>query len=210
MIEILTGESLGEFLKKRLFDKIGVTTAEFLKCPGGYSWGDSGMLCTPLDMLKIAKFTINLGEWNGEQILDRNYLKAATSNLIATDMGGTLTYSAYGYGYLIWRHRQDCFGFNGMGGQFAICNPEKNMILLFNGDNQNNPTSACNSIINGFFEEIVNTCSDNPLSEDKNSLKNLQILTDNLELWHCKSKTKSPFIEKINEKNFYLEITPWA
>ena len=132
LVERLTGKKLMDYLREKLFDKIGVSQEAYcLECPGGHSWGDSAILCKPTDMLKIARFVMNKGKWNGEQLLSEEYLTAATSCQVQCITGNQYCYSSHGYGYLIWRTWDNSFSFNGMGSQFAICVPDKDLIMIY-------------------------------------------------------------------------------
>ena len=105
-----------------------------LKCPGGWSWGDSALICTARDLLKFSRFVMNYGKWNGEQLLNEKFLRDATSKLVDNNTKGVETYDSQGYGYLIWRTYDNSFSFNGMGCQFGICVPDKDLILVYNGE----------------------------------------------------------------------------
>lgn len=208
LVERISGKSLDAFLRERLFDKIGVSDSlHMLKCPGGHSWGDSALICTPLDLLKTARFTLNLGEWEGEQILSRRYLEEATSRLIDTSGSGLVSLDAFGYGYQIWRTWEDSFFFNGMGCQFAVCVPHKDMILIYNGDNQGNPI-AKSVIIDRFFEEIVDNAKDEPLPKDKDAENALNDYCKDLKLFVARGGAHSDTEDKINGKTFYLGENP--
>ena len=76
-------------------------------------------------------------------------------------------YSAVGqgYGYQIWQTEQGGFAFNGMGSQFTICVPEKDIIFVCTGDTQGNPR-ASNYIFNAFFDCIIDFAKDAPLPEE--------------------------------------------
>ena len=126
LVERLVGKPFMEYLREKLFDKIGISKeAHCLKCPGGHSWGDSAVLCTARDLLLFARFLLNGGSWNGEQILDAEFVKKAVSNLIDTDVMGVQGHDKLGYGYLIWRTYDNSFFLNGMGCQLAVCVPDK-------------------------------------------------------------------------------------
>lgn len=207
-VEYISGKSLTEYLREKLFDKIGVSKgAYFLKCPGGNSWGDSGLLCTPRDLLKVAQFTMNLGEWNGEQLLDRAYMKEAISCLISTDTNGTVHPGCYGYGYLIWRQQQNSFFFNGMGCQFAVCIPDKDMIFIYNGDNQGNPL-AKSVIIDNFYKIIVDNAGNNEIKADTEAEQSLTKYCDTLKLHTCKGTIKTAFTDIINGKSYEMSDNP--
>ena len=207
MVERVTGKSLAEFLYEKLFDKIGVTSARFLKCPGGHSWSDSALLCTPLDMLKVARFVLNYGEWQGEQILSSDYLKEATSKQIDNAMNGIPQFNAMGYGYKFWRTWQDSFFFNGMGNQFIICVPHKDLILVHTGDNQGYDL-AKSVIIDRFFEEIVDNIDIKEIPDDTQNEKELAEYSDNFSLYALEGEKTSPIIDKINGKTYILNENP--
>lgn len=203
LVEKITGMPFMEYLRIKMFDKIGVSKeAHCLKCPGGASWGDSAVLCTATDLLKVARFTMNYGKWNGEQILNEEYLRDATSNLIPTAPTSDHP-SEYGYGYLIWKTQQDGFFFNGMGCQFAICVPHKDIIMIYNGDNQG-MASAKTIIIDNFFDLIVDTADDSTEANEK-AYKELCDYSKELKLMYAKGDKTSPMAEKINGKKFVLE-----
>ncbi len=160
MVERMTGMLFMDYLRTKLFDKIGVSKDVYcLKCPGGHSWGDSGVLCTPMDLWKVARFMLNRGKWNGEQILNEAYVTAATTKQIDNNVLGVTSHVTWGYGYQFWMTYQKSFYFNGMGCQFAICVPEKDLIFVYNGDNQGNQYAA-SIIIENFFRVIVDNCEE--------------------------------------------------
>ena len=164
LVERLSGKSLVEFLNERMFSKIGVGEVDCLKCPGGHSWVDSAMLMRPIDLLKSARFVMNGGAWEGEQILDPEYVKAATSKQIDNSAYGMQTFSECGYGYQFWMTKKGGFFFNGMGCQLAFCLPEKDIILVYNGDNQG-CAIAKTLIFDGFLNIVYDNISDGPLPE---------------------------------------------
>jgi len=206
LVEKVTGKSLTDYLREKLFDKIGVSKeARFLKCPGGYDWGDSAFLCTTRDLLKTAKFVMNGGKWNGEQLLNEEYVRAATSKQIDNNPGNTVENQRCGYGYLFWRTWDNSFMFNGMGDEFAICVPDKDMILVHNADNQAKP-KAEEAVINGFFEKIVRKKQDTPLPEDPQAEQELAEYTKDLKLMTAKGEYSSPWQDKINGVTY--ELTP--
>ena len=154
LVERLTSVPLIDYLREKLFDKIGISKeARFLYCPGGHSWGDSALLAKPRDLLLAARFMLNGGNWNGVQLLDAEYVKTATSKLIETKSVEREGFSSQGYGYQIWKSYDDSFLFNGMGCQFALCIPDSDIIMIYNGDNQG-IDYAGELIIRSFFEKV--------------------------------------------------------
>ncbi len=207
LVERLTGKPFMEYLRGKLFGVIGVSKgARCLTCPGGHSWGDSACLMTARDLYLCARFTMNLGSWNGKQLLSRDYLRDATSCLIGNDETGKGYIEEQGYGYFIWKAYGEGFFFNGMGCQLALCVPEKDLILIFNGDNQGN-SSAKNIILDGFYDYIVKTAAD-PLPEAPDSLAAAKEFAASMKLYAESGAPVSPLAEKIGGAVYTLDENP--
>lgn len=205
LVERKTGKELMTYLREKLFDKIGVSKEAYcLKCPGGHAWGDSAVVCTSRDLLLMARFMLNQGKWNGEQLLDEKYVTDATSKL--TSVGTMNEYSAdrQGYGYLIWRTYQNGWFFNGMGSQFAVAVPDKDLIMVYNADNQGMPIHK-EQIIGGFFDMIVDQIQDEPLPENPEALAEA---SKTLPLMTAKGEMDSPWREKVNGVTYKMSENP--
>lgn len=208
LVERITGKTLMEYLREKLFDRIGVSQeAYMLKCPGGHSWGDSALLCTPEDLLKVARFCLNKGKWNGVQILNEAFLDKATSKQIDNNQQGRGSFKNQGYGYQFWMSYGKSFFFYGMGCQFALCVPEKDMILVYNGDNQENEFAE-NQIIDGFFELVANRAAGGEIEENLGEQKQLKDYTEGLGLFAVKGETHCAIEEKINGRTYQMDKNP--
>lgn len=207
LVERLTQMEFMEYLRVKLFDKIGVSKEAYcLKCPGGHSWGDSGILCKPMDLWKVARFVLNKGKWNDEQILSEEYITLATTKQIDNNSFGNVGPKTWGYGYQFWMTYQNSFFFNGMGCQYAICVPEKDLIFVYNGDNQGNEY-AQSVIIDNFFKIIVDECTDYELCENENNQR-LKEYSEGLSLCAAKGECFSNYEKQINDKMFVMDKNP--
>lgn len=206
LVERITGMPFMDYLREKLFNKIGVSKEAYcLKCPGGHSWGDSAVLCTPLDLLKVARFVMNGGKWNGEQILNSEYLRKATSKQIDNNLTGFSDFDTQGYGYQFWMTYDNSYFFNGMGCQLAVCVPDKDMIMVYNGDNQGN-NIAKNIIIDNFFALIVN--ADGEPEDNDDAYDTLNQYTSELKLQSAYGNSHSEFTDRINGETYELEDNP--
>lgn len=206
LVERLTKKSVLEYLREKGFDKIGFSKeAYMLTCPGGHSWSDSALMCRSSDLLKAAQFMLNGGSWNGEQLLNKDYVSAAVSEQIkVTDVVHRPNYEI-GYGYQFWTCYGKSFWFNGMGAQIAMCVPEKNMVLVVNSDDEGN-VEAKGEIINNFFDIIVANAQDTEVAAE--GVEELSEYCDGLKLNVAKGKANSSFSEKINGVSFRLNKNP--
>lgn len=208
LVERITEMSFIDYMREKLFDKIGISKEAYcLKCPGGHSWGDSALLCIARDLLKFARFVMNKGNWDGEQILNEKYLTEATGKMIDNNVSGFETFNSQGYGYQIWRTYQNSFSFNGMGCQYAICVPDKDLILVYNGDNQGKDHTK-HIIFDKFFEIIVDSVQDKALPDDPKAQKELADYTADLKLAAAVGERKSAFADEINGVTYKMNCNP--
>lgn len=199
LVEKLTGKKLLEYLREKCLDKIGFSKeAYMLSCPGGWSWGDSALMCKPTDLLKFARFLLNYGKWDGEQLLNEEYIRTATSKLVDNYY--------MGYGYQIWKAADDSFTFFGMGSQYAVAVPGKDIIMEYNGDDQGRDVRSV--IFDNFFELIVHPAKDAPLPENPAAEKALEERTSDLKLAYAKGEKETPVAEKINGVTYKLSENP--
>ena len=205
LVERIAGKPLFEFLRERLFIYMdSFNTAEILKTPNGDSWGDSAMICTARDMASFGKLLMDGGRWGGRQLVDEEYVKAATAAQVDNserDFGGVF---GHGYGYQIWRAPRGGFAFVGMGAQLTVVMPHKELIFVINSDTQGRG-GAYDLIVNGYLSFIVDRMGDEPLPENPEEYSKLRGLIEGLELFALKGDTASGLKEKINGKVWTCE-----
>lgn len=134
LIEKITGMGLLDYLRVKFLDKIGFSKSAYcLKDPFGVSIGGSGLMATPIDVAKVARLVMNKGVGNGEQLINAELLELAVSNLSPTDTCKCID-EQQGYGMQFWRTRNNGFMMHGLGGQMAICLPDKDFIFVATAD----------------------------------------------------------------------------
>ncbi len=136
MVREKTGLGLIDYLKPRLFDKIGIDAGN-LKCicmEDGMEMGGGGLFATTEDNLRLMKLYLDGGVWEGERILSEEYVRLATTlqNESATEraVNPPAEDNFVGYGFQIWMCRPEgVYRADGAMGQFTIVFPKYNMIL---------------------------------------------------------------------------------
>lgn len=209
IIERLTGTSFLDYLKARVLDKIGFSrSSDCIKDAAGYSWGDSGLLCTTEDLYRVGRLITCGGKWDGEQLMDKGYLEAAiSSHGSSCDNGNDENHGSYGYGYQIWRERYEGFGFHGMGMQYMISIPEKDLIICCTADTQgNDPARAI--FIDMLFDFIDEEVLDGALPEDPIAYGKLLEYIDGLKLVSIGGSPTSDIAGSIGNKRVILNENP--
>ena len=204
LVERITGKKLIDFLRDRIFNKMGTfKDAYILETPTGSSWGDSGLLCTLRDNASFARFVMDYGKYDGEQILNENYLKVATSRLVDNSMDGHDIVESQGYGYQIWRCSRNGFAFLGMANQLTFMFKDSDTIFTCFASDMQFP-QAREHIAGGIYQ-LVDKLSMNPLKEDKASYEELMEYTNKLELIHSNRKASSPLSKLVENKTYVCE-----
>ncbi len=204
--EKLTGMPFMDYLREKCLDKIGFSKDSYcLTVPGGYSFGDSGIMCTAYDLLLFARFVMNLGKWQNEQLLDENYVKDAISKQTSNIQTANFDYLHQGYGYKFWKTPDDGFAFVGMGNQIAVCHPRTDSIFVINSDDQGN-VPARHFILDDFFKII--DAFGAPLPENPESYKALTDHLASLKLTALKGDTESETAKRIAGKVYKLADNP--
>ena len=206
LVEKLSGMPLLSYLKKRLFSHTGgFESAEMLKTPNGETWGDSAMLCTLRDIATFGNLVMHYGNHNGEQLMSEEYLKEATSPLVANDTAGFYHVFHHGYGYQIWCTEQNGFAFVGMGDQITVCLPERDFLFTVTADNQGANGAIRQMMVNALFDMVVAEMQDEPLPENEEEFLLLQKEIASLKLRAYTGRQKSEFFSRISGKTFYAE-----
>lgn len=127
VISKITGTSVSEFLRGRLFSPLGITDFHWETCPKGIEAGGFGLYIFPEDILKIGIMVSMGGVYDGKRIISEKYLKEATKKQIKTP---PIT-GRYDYGYQMWCKEDGSVAiFNGMFGQNVIIFPKVRIVIM--------------------------------------------------------------------------------
>ena len=135
IIEVVSGKSYIEFLKEELFSKLSISESTYvLSDPVGNPQGGSGIMMRPLDLLKV----IYLLKDGGLGIIDKTYIDEAVAPLSDTTIASlsNMRERRMGYGYQIWCTGDGSYAFVGLGGQFALAVPDRDMVFVTTADTQ--------------------------------------------------------------------------
>lgn len=130
IITQLTGESLVDYLRPRLFEPLGIENPVWDTDPRGRSLGGSGLHITTDDIARFGQMYLQKGKWNGRRILSEDWIADATT--AHSDNSNTLVNpdSIVGYGYQIWRSRPSgSYRADGAFGQYCLVLPEQDAVL---------------------------------------------------------------------------------
>ena len=171
IVQKISGESLTDFLRKRLYEPLGIRSYFWETCPMGIEKGGWGLYIRPEDFAKIGQLVMQNGIWQGKRLISEAYLKKATSVHAAAPKA----YGDYDYGYQIWRSRKhDWFLFNGMLGQNVLGMRDNDILIVTNaGNDEMFQQSSYFELVERFFGDLQPQDALPPSPEGENRLQAL-------------------------------------
>ena len=209
IVERVTGMPFLEYLKEKALKHAGFSEDSYaLKCPGGNSWSDSGVMCTSRDLLIFARFVMDKGYINGVNYLNSEFIEEAVKRQVDNDVTENgRHFNTYGYGYQIWKTPNDGFAFIGMGDQFAICDPKTDFVFVINSDNQFTQNTRA-LLYHELYNFIIPEFKNEPLDENKEAYDELIEYSSTRKLMALSGEKYSKTQEKINNQTYKLDKNP--
>ncbi len=136
-----TGRRMDDWARERLFEPIGIDEFYWKITPDGEADTEGGLYLTTHDLARIGYLLLREGEWDGEQVISREWVRTSTSPIVAgTAPDGT----GPGYGFQWWVPLHEdgetlVFAGNGYGGQFLFVVPSEDLVVVFNGWQHHEP-----------------------------------------------------------------------
>jgi len=125
-----------DYLKAKMFDKIGIEKAWTTYSPQGIACGGWGMNMTTRELARFGQLYLQNGAWNGEQLLSPDWVTLATTRqtwcngiTIQSQTIGSGSDWNQGYGFQFWRSRNGAYRADGASGQLTVVMPEQDAVI---------------------------------------------------------------------------------
>ncbi len=207
IIQQVTGETLFEYLKPRIFEPLGIRGMDWDLNPQGINLGMIGLRLKTEDLGKFGQLLLQGGKWNRQQLIPSSWVADATSIKIETagqdnKLPVELNDWAQGYCYQMWRGRNNTVRIDGMGGQFVVLLPDRDAVVVFTANAKNTQHEL--NLMHDYLIPAIK--SDKPLAPANNSLAELQKRQLTLSLQSDKSEMAAPALaSRISGKEFLLD-----
>jgi len=129
----VTGETVLDYLKPRLFEPLGIENPEWGSSPQGNSYGGWGLKIRTEDIAKFGQLYLQKGRWNDKQLIPAAWVEQATSKQVSNGSDPTKDWDQ-GYGFQFWRCRHNAYRGDGAFGQFCVVLPELDAVVAITAD----------------------------------------------------------------------------
>ena len=126
IIQRVSGGSLTEYLRPRLFEPLGIAPYGWRTDPLGRELGYSGLHVPTEAIAKVGQLYLRDGAWNGRRLLPAGWVAEASRSHVATNRPDPDW--DQGYGFQFWRSRHGYRG-DGAFGQFMLILPEADAVI---------------------------------------------------------------------------------
>lgn len=162
VIKNATGSYVDEYTDVHLFKPLGIDSYHWKKTPRGYPDTEGGLYLEAEQLAKIGYLYLQGGVWDGQVVLDADFVAAATALQVDSVNG-----RGWGYGYQWWRldtRDTEVWAGLGFGDQYLLILPEYDLIGVVNSWNVfgGRRRSILRGLLNALLESVMHSDSRNP------------------------------------------------
>jgi CubicO group peptidase (beta-lactamase class C family) len=128
IVQKVTGQTLLDYLKPRLFEPLGIEHPTWEASPQGISAGGYGLSIRTEDIARFGQLYLQKGQWSGKQLVPAAWVEASTARQTSNGSSPQSDWDQ-GYGYQFWRSRHGAYRGDGAFGQFCIVLPEQDAVI---------------------------------------------------------------------------------
>lgn len=205
IVQKLTGQKIIDYLTPRLFEPLGTEGMDWETDPMGINTGGWGLRLKTEDMAKFGQLYLQNGNWNGQQIIPKQWIEEATTIKIEQNPDATQTKKdssdwLQGYCYQFWRSRNNSFRADGAYGQFIIIMPDQDAIIAITAE-----TADMQDEINLVWKYLLPSMHKEKLVGNADMASALKQKLSSLALPLPEKKDNPSFATEISGKTFKLE-----
>jgi CubicO group peptidase (beta-lactamase class C family) len=149
IVQKVTGMTLLQYLKPRLFDPLGIRGMTWQTCPRGINTGGWGLSIKTEDIARFGQLYLQKGVWQGRQLVPQAWIAEATSKQVDNGTDPNSDW-AQGYGYQFWRCRHNCYRGDGAFGQYCIVMPDQDAVVAITSG-----VSDMQAVLNAVWDHLL-------------------------------------------------------
>jgi CubicO group peptidase (beta-lactamase class C family) len=160
IVQAVTGQTVLEYLKPRLFEPLDIAEPQWDSSPEGISLGGYGLYLRTEDIAKFGQLYLQKGNWQGRQLIPADWIEQATSKQVPNGDDPQSDWNQ-GYGFQFWRCRHGAYRGDGKDGQFCIVLPELDAVVAITAN-----TGDMQAELNVVWDHLLPAFHDTALPEN--------------------------------------------
>jgi CubicO group peptidase (beta-lactamase class C family) len=201
IIQKVTGQTLLDYLTPRLFAPLGITNPTWESCPRGINTGGYGLNVTTEDIACFGQMYLQMGLWQGQQILPAAWVEEATRyhSDNSTEPNPDWT---QGYGYQFWRCRDNAYRAEGAFGQFCVILPEQDAVIAITAGVAK--MAIMQSVLDLVWEHLLPALRLSALTEDGTAQARLTERLSTLAIAPQTGEAYSPIAAQVSGRRYRM------
>ncbi|MFT3890051.1 MAG: serine hydrolase [Anaerolineales bacterium] len=204
IITKLTGESLVDYLRPRIFDPLGIENPFWETDPRGINVGGTGLHIKTEDIARFGQMYLQKGMWQGQRLVPEAWIAEATKTISDTSNTQTNPDWSVGYGYQFWRCRHNAYRGDGAFGQYCIVMPEQDAVLAITSG-----LKDMQIILDKVWEHLLPAMKSDVLPAESSDYEELRDKLAALSLPMADGSASSPKADQWSGKVYKLEANPF-
>jgi hypothetical protein len=196
IVQKVTGMTVLDYLKPRLFEPLGIDNPTWVASPQGITAGAYGLAVRTEDIARFGQLYLQKGKWNGKQLIPAAWVEDATARQTANGSAPTSDWDQ-GYGYQFWRSRHNTYRGDGAFGQYCMVMPELDAVVAITSG-----VRDMQSVMNLVWTKLLPAMKAEHLSEDKTAKQKLDAKLSSLAIKLPAGNATSAVAQKVSGKWF--------
>lgn len=168
IVQKVTGMTVLDYLRPRLFEPLGFENPSWVTSPQGITAGAYGLSVRTEEIARFGQLYLQKGMWKGRQLIPKAWVEEATA--LQTSNGSSPKSDwDQGYGYQFWRCRHNAYRGDGAFGQYCIVIPELDAVVAITSG-----VRDMQSVMNLVWEKLLPAMRAKPLPEDAAARRKLE------------------------------------
>ncbi len=202
IVQKVTGMTVLDYLRPRLFEPLGIENPTWGTSPQGISLGGYGLAVRTEDIARFGQLYLQKGEWHGQRLVPASWVGAATARQTSNGSNPASDWDQ-GYGYQFWRCRNGAYRGDGAFGQYCVVMPEQDAVVAITSGVRN-----MQAVLNLVWEKLLPAMKSTPLSSNRAGQEKLTKVLAGLTVRPASGRPTSPIAAKVSGKQYAFPENP--
>ncbi|HKV42635.1 MAG TPA: serine hydrolase domain-containing protein [Blastocatellia bacterium] len=194
IVQKVTGMTVLDYLRPRLFEPLGFKDPTWVTSPQGIDAGAYGLMIRTGEIARFGQLYLQKGMWEGRQLIPRAWVEEATARQTSNGSAPTSDWDQ-GYGYQFWRCRHNLYRGDGAFGQYCIVMPDQDAVVAITSG-----VRDMQAVMNLVWDKLLPAMKAKPLPENAAALGKLRARLASLSVRLPAGQPSSPSAAKVSGK----------
>ncbi len=196
IVQKVTGQTVLEYLRPRLFEPLGIESPVWKSSAQGISLGGYGLSVRTEDIARFGQLYLQRGRWQGKQLIPESWVDLATSRQVPNGSNPKSDWNQ-GYGFQFWRCRHGAYRGDGAFGQYCIVLPNQDAVIAITSG-----LKDMQAVLNLVWDRLLPGFQAGALPADPAGAARLRERLAGLRVRTVEGGTTSPVASKVGGKRF--------